>query len=214
MKHICNYEVFEANSQGSGGIEGAIHDFFAGIESRFADFNDKYRSDIAFKTTDGQVVDTGLGFLIGAAGSLIAGVAKRLFSKNDFFARKIQVKDSKTGKTRNATDREMNEMFPNDDDALSPVHQRLLNNDFISKDLPNMRNDSDMQSYVKNIYKKNGFKRGENPFFDKSVNGMVGSYVKQNKGQKVVPEAIESGWIGKTAMELESNPEMLAAGLL
>ena len=203
MKHLRTYKVFE---NVLGDIESGIHDFWSDMNQKFDDFDQNYQNNIAYKTKDGSVVDTGLGWLIGTAGSLVTGIAQKLFSKNDFFAKKVRVKDSTTGLERDATDAEMDKLFPKDDKGLTPVHQRLLNNNFIERDLPKINNKSEMQNYMKSFYEKAGVKRGQVPYIDKVADQNVGAYLKKSGGMKILPKAIKSESIGaEIAGALESG---------
>ena len=93
MKHLDTYKIFEkktssysdryeyyTGNKAQPGFSSFLYDFFKGMNDRFKNYNSYYKDNLAPKDVSGRTIDTGLGALIGAAGSLASSVARGLKS--------------------------------------------------------------------------------------------------------------------------------------
>jgi hypothetical protein len=171
MKHLDNFQIFENKikqeallEKGSApaGWSNWFYDFFKDMQNRFENFDSYYKQNIAMKDKTGKPIDTGLGWLIGTAGSLATGVAAKLFEPGDFA--------SKNGQGL---------LAPKKDADITPQHKRLFNDNFKQNDLPKMNSDADFQNWASAQYKKAGVKPGQ----DKTVDSLVGDASKSFFGK-------------------------------
>jgi len=143
---------------------GWMEGFFQGFADRFGSFNRYYRHELAAKDSRGNIIDTGLGFLVGTIG----GMTSQFLA--DLFKRKPEDPNMKNLPT------------PGKDDQVTVLHQRLYNDNFVKNDLPKIKNDTELEKYfIKNVYGKYNIKPGQSKAVDDAVLTNAGSYFNQNR---------------------------------
>jgi hypothetical protein len=197
MKHLQAYELLESsgrnlksyNSEKYNKITGKtsapgftdwIYNIFKSLQNNFDNMDNYFKNNIYMKSSNGQVIDTGLGWMLGQAGSLVTGVAAKIFEPSDFI--------STNWKSSDGTPLQA----PTTDKDVKPEHLRLFNDNFEKKTLPNINSDEDMKSYISTLYQKAGTPPGKVKWLDDAAATVSNSYYNKSKG-----------W-GQTASELPS----------
>ena len=220
MKHIKSYEIFEATKhkgfymdynesdfQGNTGMSpksgfmGWMNNFFQNFADRFDRFDDYYKQNIALKLNNGTTLDTGLGWLIGTVGGMTTQFIADLFKRMP-------------GSKKKSNDSSL--PTPKSESEVTPLHQRVYNDSFVKNDLPNIKNDDDMEKYLMNYYSSNGIKPGQSKVADDMAANMAGSYYNtaSSPGSKGAGDWLSS-IIGKTGVagaEAEAGAAAAAAG--
>ena len=139
---------------------------------------------MALKLNNGTTLDTGLGWLIGTIGGISTQFIADLFKKLPGSKKSINNTSLPTPKSEN---------------EVTPLHQRVYNDAFVKNDLPNIKNDDDMEKYLMNFYSSNKIKPGQSKVVDEMAANMAGSYynTSANAGSKGASDWL-SNIIGKT----------------
>jgi hypothetical protein len=219
-----SYEYYTGN-KAQPGFSDFLYNFFRGMNDRFKNFNNYYKQNIALTDVSGKKIDTGLGWLVGTAGDLATNVAMKIFEPQDKkpFNKLPEDPDKKDNswwarkKESDPKDKEWlvkksgdspldgsSLSLPKSDAEVTPEHMRLLNNNFIKKDLTNINTDQQMQDWVMDFYKKAGTPPGKNKVADEVAANAVGSFFSKKKG--INPIAVE-GAIAKAAPEIVAGAE-------
>ena len=199
MKHIDSFKIFEAKknpnrffdsytdtdyssvsgTNTSPGWKDWLYNMFKNLEDRFERFDSYYQQNIAVKDINGRPIDTGLGWLIGTAGSLAANVASKVFKPAGWGKRiKKDPADSTTGTS---------------DMTIKTEHQRLMNDSFVKNDLPKIKSDDDFKEYVWDYYKHAGVKPGISKEVDTGAATFANTYLNSKRGAlPMVAPATES----------------------
>jgi hypothetical protein len=218
------YKYYTGNDA-QPGFSDFLYDFFKGMNDRFKNFDNYYKQNMALKDVSGRTIDTGLGWLVGTAGDLGTSVAMKIFEPQDkkpfnklpedpdkkdnsWWARKKEgdPKD-KEWLVKKSDDSPLDGSslsLPKSDAEVTPEHMRLLNNNFIKKDLANINTDQQMQDWVMDFYKKAGTPPGKNKVADEVASNALGSFFSKKKG--INPTAIE-GAISGAAPEIVAGAE-------
>lgn len=196
MKHIDSFQIFEAKknpnrffdsytdtdyssvsgTNTSPGWKDWLYGMFKNLENRFENFDSYYQREIAMKDLSGRTIDTGLGWLIGTAGSLAANVAAKIF-KPAGWGRRIKKDKSDSSDSSGMT--------------IKTEHQRLMNDSFVKNDLPKIKSDEDFKEYVWDYYKYAGVKPGVNKEVDSGMATIANTYLNNKRGTlpKIAAEA-------------------------
>lgn len=197
MKNIDSFQIFEGynkfrnysnyyrytGSNPQPGYQEYIYDFFRGMRDRFENFNNYYKTNIAMTGYSGQKIDTGLGWLIGKAGSLGSTVAMKIFEpqeKKPFTKIEKDPKDKEWLFKKKEAEDKLSKV--NSDGDVTPEHQRLFNSNFVKNDLPAIQNDDSMKNYIFDFYKKAGVPPGKNKVADETAATLVTSYYNKKRG--------------------------------
>jgi hypothetical protein len=183
MKHLKTFRIFEnevnieeAENQDET-MTGWLYNFFNNLSAKFKEFERVYTAN-SYKDSFGKPIDSGLGWLIGTAGSMASNVAAKVFKPSDVFKRNGK---GILGSLKS----------PETDADVTVDHQRLMNKDFIDNDLPNIKSENDMANWAARQYSKNGIRPNERPFFDQMVRNAAVSY--KNGGKMAVGETLSGG---------------------
>lgn len=189
MKHIDSFKIFESRKKNSlrffdtysdsdynkytgtnatSGWKTWLYDMFKNLEGRFDNFNSYYLNNMAVKDSSGRAIDTGLGWLIGTAGSMVSHVSSKIFEPSEIGS--IIKKDGENKSGIGA------------DETIRAQHQRLLNDTFIKEDLPKIKSDSDFQNYFFDYYRGAGTKPGENKQLDRGIATLTNTYLNSKRG--------------------------------
>lgn len=187
MKHIDSFKIFEAKKKNpyrffdtytdndynrytganaAPGWKTWMYDMFKNLENRFDRFNDYYLQNMAVKDINGRPIDTGLGWLIGTAGSLASSVASKIFEPSGIGS--IIKKDGEKGSTT--------------DETIKAQHQRILSDTFVKNDLSKIKDDKDFQNYIFDYYKGAGVKPGVNKELDRGAATISNTYYNSKRG--------------------------------
>jgi hypothetical protein len=220
MKHLKPYELLESSGKNlsnfsnqkykaitgndsAPGFTGWIYGLLKGLQNNFDNMENYFKNNIYVKTKDGQTIDTGLGFLLGAVGSLATGVLSKIFEPGDFIS-KNQNWGSSGGKEITA---------PKTEAEVKPEHLRLMNNKFIEQDLPNITSDTQMKDYIGKSYKRWGIAPGQSQSADDLIATNANTYFNKISGYPVASKlpsvAAETGeisTISKVVSAAESLP--------
>jgi len=195
MKHIDSFKIFEAKknpnrffdsytdsdytsvsgSNTAPGWKDWLYNMFKNLEDRFERFDTYYQQNIAVKDINGRPIDTGMGWLIGTAGSLAANVASKIF-KPAGWGKVIKKDPATSGAGTSASDM-----------TIKTEHQRLMNDSFMKNDLPKIKSDDDFKEYVWDYYKHAGVKPGINKEVDTGAATIANTYLNSKRG--VLPAA-------------------------
>lgn len=219
FKKYGSYEYYSGNKP-QPGYGQFLYDFFKGMNERFKRFNDYYKSNIAATNVSGVKIDTGLGWLIGTAGDLATSIPMKIFEPSKLYT-KVDTGDSSAygGKKKTTKDFPASDKIsgtplkvPKSEADVTPEHQRLLSNNFIKNDLPNINSDSDMQNYVEKFYKDLRIKPGMSKAADEASTNMITSYYNKRSGvmPRVASETMTAGEIAGAA-ETSGGAEALSA---
>jgi hypothetical protein len=146
------------------------------MQNRFEGMDNFFKNSIYMKTTDGQTIDTGLGWLLGTAGSLATGVLAKIFEPGDFIT-----KNQNWGAGSGS-----DSALPKTEADVKPEHLRLMNDKFVNNDLPNINSDTQMQDYIGNSYKKWGVSPGQSTVADDLLATNANTYYNKTKGYPFV----------------------------
>lgn len=188
MKHLKPYELLESSGRNMSnfssqrfksitgndsapGFTGWMYGLLKTMQARFEGMDGFFKNNIYVKTKDGQTIDTGLGWLLGTAGSLATGVLSKIFEPGDFIS-KNQNWGSGSGDTA----------LPKSESEVKPEHLRLMNNKFVNNDLPNINSDAQMQDYIGNSYKRWGVSPGQSTVADDLLATNANTYYNKTKG--------------------------------
>lgn len=189
MKHIDSFKIFEAKkdpnrffdtytnsdytsvagTDTAPGWKDWLYNMFKNLENRFERFDTYYQQNIAVKDINGRPIDTGMGWLIGTAGSLAANVASKIFMPAGW-GKVIKKDPSASG------------LDSTGDMTIKTEHQRLMNDSFMKNDLPKMRGDDDFKEYVWDYYKHAGVKPGINKEVDTGAATLANTYLNSKRG--------------------------------
>jgi len=186
MKHLRSYELLESSGRNisnfssqryksitgndsAPGFTGWLHGLLKTMQNRFEGMDNFFKSNIYVKT-QGGTIDTGLGWLLGTAGSLATGVLAKIFEPGDFIS-----KNQNLGAGSDSS-------LPRSESDVKPEHLRLMNNKFVNNDLPNINSDSQMQDYIGNSYKKWGVSPGQSAVADDLLATNANTYYNKTKG--------------------------------
>jgi hypothetical protein len=189
MKHLKPYELLESSGRNMSnfssqkyksitgndsapGFTGWIYGLFKNMQNRFEGMDNFFKNSIYMKTTDGQTIDTGLGWLLGTAGSLATGVLAKIFEPGDFIT-----KNQNWGAGSGS-----DSALPKTEADVKPEHLRLMNDKFVNNDLPNINSDTQMQDYIGNSYKKWGVSPGQSTVADDLLATNANTYYNKTKG--------------------------------
>lgn len=189
MKYIDSYKIFEtkrnpnrffdsytnndyskvSGANTSPGWKDWLYNMFKNLENRFDNFDTYYKQKIAVKDINDRPIDTGLGWLIGTAGSIAANVASKVFQPAGWG--KVVKKD------------------PADTPEIKTEHQRLMNDSFIKNDLPKIKSDEDFKEHLWDYYKNSGVKPGVSKQVDTGAATFANTYLSSKSGvlPKVAP---------------------------
>jgi hypothetical protein len=188
MKHLRSYELLESSGRNisnfssqryksitgndsAPGFTGWLHGLFKTMQNRFEGMDGFFKNNLYVKT-QGGTIDTGLGWLLGTAGSLATGVLAKIFEPGDFIS-KNQNWGAGSGSDSG---------LPRSESDVKPEHLRLMNNKFVNNDLPNINSDTQMQDYIGNSYKKWGVSPGQSTVADDLLATNANTYYNKTKG--------------------------------
>jgi hypothetical protein len=188
MKHLRPYELLESSNRNLGnfssqrfksitgndsapGFGGWIYGLLKTMQNRFEGMDGFFKSNLYVKTGDGQTIDTGLGWLLGTAGSLATGVLSKIFEPGDFISTNQNWGSGEKGLSSPSTEAD-----------VKPEHLRLMNNKFVNNDLPNINSDTQMEDYIGNSYKKWGVAPGQSSVADDLLATNANTYYNKTKG--------------------------------
>ena len=194
MKHLRPYELLESSGKNisnfSGqkfksitgndsapGFTGWIYGLLKTMQNNFEGMDDYFKNNIEMKTKDGKVIDTGLGWLLGTAGSLATGVLSKIFEPGDFISKN---QNWGSGKTE-----EGGLKAPTSETEVKPEHLRLMNNKFVEHDLPNITSDTQMKDYISKSYKGWGIAPGQSQAADDLIATNANTYFNKISGYPV-----------------------------
>lgn len=187
MRHLQTYELLESSGKylkshndqkynkitgktSAPGFSDWFYNIFKSLQGNFENMDNYFKNNIYMKTSSGQKLDTGLGWLIGQAGSLVTGVAAKIFEPGEFVSTNWKSSD---GSMLQA---------PTSDKDVKTEHLRLFNDNFEKKTLPNIKNDDDMKSYISTLYQKAGTPPGKVKWLDDAAATVSNSYYNKTKG--------------------------------
>lgn len=212
MKHLREYELLESSGRNinnfspqrfksitgndsAPGFTGWIHGLLKTMQNRFDGMDGFFKNNLYVKTPQGTI-DTGLGWLLGTAGSLVTGVLGKIFEPGDFIT-KNQNWGSSGG--------EKGLSVPSTEADVKPEHLRLMNDKFVRNDLPGITSDNQMQDYIGNSYKKWGVAPGQSKVADDLLSTNANTYYNKISGYPVasklpsIPSAGTATKIAKVA---------------
>jgi hypothetical protein len=187
MKHLQSYELLESSDKyvksyspqkykkitgndSAPGFTGWIYNIFTSLKNNFENMDGFFKSNVYMKDIHGNAIDTGMGWLIGQAGSLATSVAAKIFEPSEFVSTNWKSSD---GSMLQA---------PTSDKDVKTEHLRLFNDNFAKKDLPNIKNDDDMKSWITDFYKKAGTPPGKVKWADDAVSTVSNTYFNKSMG--------------------------------
>ena len=187
MKHLQSYELLESSDKyvksyspqkykkitgndSAPGFTGWIYNIFTSLKNNFENMDGFFKSNVYMKDIHGNAIDTGMGWLIGQAGSLATSVAAKIFEPSEFVSTNWKSSD---GSMLQA---------PTSDKDVKTEHLRLFNDNFAKKDLPNIKNDDDMKSWITDFYKKAGTPPGKLKWADDAVSTVSNTYFNKSVG--------------------------------
>lgn len=194
MKHLRSFELLESSNRNlskfssqkfksitgndsAPGFGGWIYGVLKTMQNRFEGMDDFFKSNLYVKTGSDQTIDSGLGWLLGTAGSLATGVLSKIFEPSDFISKNQNWGSSSGGKETS---------MPGSESDVKPEHLRLMNDKFVENDLPNITSDSQMQDYIGNSYKKWGVAPGKSAVADDLLATNANTYYNKSKGYPFV----------------------------
>ena len=121
-------------------------------------------NNIYMKDLHGNPIDTGMGWLIGQAGSMATSVAAKIFEPSEFVSTNWKTSDGSMLQP------------PTSDKDVKIEHLRLFNDNFAKKDLPGIKSDDDMKSWISNFYKKAGTTPGQVKWADDAASTAANTY--------------------------------------
>jgi len=221
MKHLQSYELLESSDKyvksyspqkykkitgndSAPGFTGWIYNIFTSLKNNFENMDGFFKSNVYMKDIHGNAIDTGMGWLIGQAGSLATSVAAKIFEPSEFVSTNWKSSD---GSMLQA---------PTSDKDVKTEHLRLFNDNFAKKDMPNIKNDEDMKSWITGFYKKAGTSPGKVKWADDAVSTASNTYFNNSRGMgrtvaagtEIVAGAEGAGILG-TAGELAAAVPMV-----
>lgn len=187
MRHLQSYELLESSDKNvksyspekfkkitgndsAPGFTGWIYNIFTSLKNNFENMDGFFKNEIYMKDIHGNAIDTGMGWLIGQAGSLATSVAAKIFEPSEFISTNWKSSD---GSMLQA---------PKSDKDVKTDHLRLFNDNFTNKDLPNIKNDDDMKSWITNFYKKAGTSPGNVKWVDDAALTAGNTYFNKSAG--------------------------------
>jgi hypothetical protein len=187
MRHLQSYELLESSDKNvksyspekfkkitgndsAPGFTGWIYNIFMSLKNNFENMDNFFMSDVYMKDIHGKPIDTGMGWLIGQAGSLATSVAAKIFEPSEFISTNWKSSD---GSMLQA---------PTSDKDVKTEHLRLFNDNFSKKDLPNIKSDEDMKSWITNFYKKAGTTPGNVKWVDDAALTAGNTYFNKSAG--------------------------------
>lgn len=205
MRHLQTYELLESSSKNlksftpdkyrkitgnssASGFTGWIYNIFMSLKSNFENMDNFFMSNIYMKDLHGKPIDTGMGWLIGQAGSLATSVAAKIFEPGEFISTNWKSSDGTMLQP------------PTSDKDVKTEHLRLFNDNFTKKDLPNIKNDEEMKSWITGFYKKAGTPPGRVKWADDAVLTASNTYYNKSMGYGV-PNTDSGGFLS-TATKL------------
>ena len=209
MKHLKPYELLESSGKNisnfssqkyktitgndsAPGFTGWIYGLLKGMQNNFDNMENYFKSNIYVKTKDGQTIDTGLGWLLGTAGSLATGVLSKIFEPGDFISKNQNWGSGNSGAK-----------IPGTEAEVKPEHLRLMNNKFVEQDLPNITSDTQMKDYIGKSYKGWGIAPGQSQAADDLIATNANTYFNKISGYPVASKlpaiAAETGEVSTLA---------------
>ena len=234
MKYLDSFDLFEGSNpfkkydsykyytgnQAQPGYGQFLYDFFKGMNDRFKAFDNYYKNNIALTNSNGVKIDTGLGWLIGTVGDLATSIPMKIFEPSKLYT-KIDDTPSTTGNKKKIVNNTSTTSSgstsklktPTTEADVTPEHQRLLSNNFIKNDLPNINSDADMQNYIEKFYKDLGTKPKISKSADEAATNMITSYYNKRSGSipTVASETMTAGEIAAAGEESIGGAEALGA---
>lgn len=194
MKHLKAYELLESSGKNinnfsaqkyksitgndsAPGFTGWIYGLLQSMQSRFDNMDSFFKSSIYMKGSGGQTIDTGLGWLLGTAGSLATGVLSKIFEPSVFISRN---QNSGSGEKISQ---------PGSETEVKTEHLRVMNDKFKKNDLQNITSDSQMQDYIENSYKQWGVAPGQSAAADELIATNANTYYNKSKGYSLSSQA-------------------------
>jgi hypothetical protein len=201
MKYIRSYTLYESTlkvfeeydasnyykntgQSAQPGWQDWIYNFFRSMQNRFQGFDRFYQREIAVKKAGGGSIDTGLGWLIGKSGSLATELMAKIFEPNKFASLTNQGLLAPKSTTDVPTIKSSKD--------VTPEHHRLLNDQFVKNDLPNISNDDQMKDYIFNYYKKIGVPPNYNKVADEVAATYATTYFNNKKSQGMLAQGLPS----------------------
>jgi hypothetical protein len=198
MKHLKPYELLESSGRNlsnfssqrfksitgndsAPGFTGWMHGLLKTMQNRFEGMDNFFKSDIYMKSSTGTI-DTGLGWLLGTAGSLATGVLAKIFEPGDF------ISTNQNWGAGSGSDSSL----PKSEADVKPEHLRLMNSKFVNNDLPNINSDAQMQDYIGNSYKKLGVSPGQSSVADDLIATNTNTYYNKSKGYSFTPKLVDA----------------------
>jgi len=218
MKHLKPYELLESSGKNisnfssqkykaitgnnsAPGFTGWIYGLLKGMQNNFDNMENYFKNNIYVKTKDGQTIDTGLGWLLGTAGSLATGVLSKIFEPGDFISKNQNWGSGNSGIKA-----------PETEAGVKPEHLRLMNNKFVEQDLPNISSDTQMKDYIGKSYKGWGIAPGQSQAADDLIATNANTYFNKISGYPVASKlptiAAETGGVS-TLSKLVTGAESL-----
>lgn len=134
-----------------------VYGFLDGFESYLDRFGEKFSSEMERRRAErGGGPDTGIEALLKLP-SVVPGVLKRIFGPSI-----VKYKGA-------------------DEDETSLELMRHTNDVYIKNDLPNIRTQRDLTKNLSEMYKKAGYKWGQNPVLDEIARNRTALYFSRNK---------------------------------
>jgi hypothetical protein len=200
MKHLKPYELLESSGRNlsnfssqrfktitgndsAPGFTGWMHGLLKNMQNRFEGMDNFFKSNIYMKSSTGTI-DTGLGWLLGTAGSLATGVLAKIFEPGDF----ISTNQNWGAGSSIGSDSSL----PKSEADVKPEHLRLMNSKFVNNDLPNINSDAQMQDYIGNSYKKLGVSPGQSSVADDLIATNTNTYYNKSKGYSFTPKLVDA----------------------
>ena len=201
MRHLQSYELLESSDKNfksyspekykkitgndsAPGFTGWIYNIFMSLKNNFENMDNFFMSNVYMKDIHGNPIDTGMGWLIGQAGSMATSVAAKIFEPSEFVSTNWKSSD---GSMLQA---------PTSDKDVKTEHLRLFNDNFAKKDLPNIKSDEDMKSWITNFYKKAGTTPGNVKWVDDAASTAGNTYYNGSMGYGGTGVESGSGGIG------------------
>jgi hypothetical protein len=220
MRHLQAYELLESSDKyvksyspdkykkitgndSAPGFTGWIYNIFKSLQSNFENMDNFFMSNIYMKDIHGNPIDTGMGWLIGQAGSMATSVAAKIFEPSEFISTNWKTSDGTTVQP------------PTSDKDVKTEHLRLFNDNFAKKDLPNIKTDEDMKSWITNFYKKAGTTPGRVKWADDAASTAANTYFNGRnlaQGASTIGKEAAAGSTGLLGAAEEIAPLVAAAG--
>lgn len=219
MKHLTPYELLESSGRNisnfspqrfksitgndsAPGFSGWVHGILKTMQNRFEGMDGFFQNNLYVTTPQGKI-DTGLGWLLGTAGSLATGVLSKIFEPGDFIS---------TNQNWGSSGGEKGLSAPGTEADVKPEHLRLMNDKFVKNDLPNITSDSQMQDYIGNSYKTWGVTPGQSRVADDLLATNANTYYNKTKGYPFTsPSPSNSKLIGAAKLAAKLFPAGRAA---